>query len=262
VELAYKNEGDLGIVAMNSRANQKTLSFAAKPKPMAATYVLEQLRFITSTKGEKAQGRKTDIIKAMMVRCQSVEAKYLIRSLQGKLRIGTAQSTVLVSLAKAFVSCPSKASEEAKESEAETEDSDEPPEANKLRTQTNLSHEAKNELAVVAVKRSFSECPSLSILVTALLTKPLHELHRTCHLVAGVPVEPMLAKPTKGVDEVLKRLSGLEFIMEYKYDGERAQVHLLEDGTLKIFSRNSEDNSEKFPDLMENIRCADTMIVT
>ena len=254
VEQAYKTEGDLGIVAMSSRANQKTLSFAMKPKPMSAAYVLEQLKLITTTKGDKAQGRKVDIVKAMMVRCQGSEAKYLIRSLQGKLRIGTALSTVLVSLAKAFVTTSTSKSSLLVD-DAKEEDSDlEPPEAAKLRLCSNMSQDARVELAVVALKRAFSECPSLSVLVTALLEKPIHRLYQKCHLVAGVPVEPMLAKPTKGVDEVLKRLSGLEFIMEYKYDGERAQVHLLEDGTLKIFSRNSEDNSEKYPDLMENVR--------
>lgn len=251
VEQAYKNEGDLGTVALSSRASQRTISFAAKPKPMSVVYVLEQLRLITNTKGEKAQGRKVDIIKAMMTRCQGTEAKYLIRSLQGKLRIGTAEQTVLVSLSKAFVLTPTvTAAEDNEEESTQTE----PPEALKLRTSPKMATESKIECAIAAVKRAFSECPNLSVLVDALLKKPLHLLYQSCHLVSGIPVAPMLAKPTKGIHEVLKRLSGLEFIMEYKYDGERAQVHLLEDGTLKIFSRNSEDNTEKYADMIEIIR--------
>ena len=109
VEEDYEKEGDLGTVALLSRNSQKTLSFAAKPKPLLAIRVLEMLRAITRTKGEKAQSRKVEIIKGIMVKCQGSEAKYIVRALQGKLRIGTAEQTVLVALAHAIALSPAPA---------------------------------------------------------------------------------------------------------------------------------------------------------
>lgn len=332
VEAAYKSVGDLGIVALESRSKQGTLGFSAKPKPLTARLVLDELRNITRTTGGKSMDRKVGIIKKMMISCQGTEAKYLVRALQGKLRIGLAAQTVLVSLAQAFVHCMKllpfyAASDPSGEDPSSTalavhEDADEPPtkkrrvvvddsesdndgqdtsvsvsvtvdaavnqptpspltllekicknnepaEAKALRLAVwALKHNKKSssplykssdqmcELAVIAVKRAFSECPNSSLIVAALLARPLYELHKQCKLSTGIPVAPMLAKPSKKVSDVLKRLEGQLFTMEYKYDGERAQVHLLNDGkaTVKIFSRNSEDNSLKYPDLGDIVR--------
>lgn len=73
----------------------------------------------------------------------------------------------------------------------------------------------------------------------------------------GVPLKPMLAKPTKSISEVLDRFEGREFSCEYKYDGERAQIHYIPSqsgkgkGEVKVYSRNSEDMSKRYPDIVE-----------
>lgn len=96
------------------------------------------------------------------------------------------------------------------------------------------------------------------------LLVPLWEMHKHCSLTPGVPVEPMLAKPTKSVQEVLKRLEGQRFTLEYKYDGERVQVHQTEDGGVKCFSRNLLDTSDKFPEVPGFVRaaCEDTGVTS
>ncbi|XP_022755570.1 DNA ligase 1-like isoform X4 [Durio zibethinus] len=107
--------------------------------------------------------------------------------------------------------------------------------------------------AAKIVKQIFSILPVYDKIVPALLTGGVWDLPKTCNFTPGVPVGPMLAKPTKGVAEIINKFQDMDFVCEYKYDGERAQIHFMENGSVEIYSRNAEWNTGKFPDVVAAI---------
>lgn len=74
-----------------------------------------------------------------------------------------------------------------------------------------------------SIKQAFCEFPDYGQVIRDLLEvgDQHHKLKDKCHIRVGIPVKPMLAKPTKGVQIVLQRFQGIEFTVEYKYDGFR-----------------------------------------
>ena len=61
----------------------------------------------------------------------------------------------------------------------------------------------------------------------------------------------MLAKPTRGIADILSRFDGKRLTCEYKYDGLRGQVHYF-DGNIQIFS-NILLNNVKFVEVSESM---------
>ncbi len=71
----------------------------------------------------------------------------------------------------------------------------------------------------------------------------------------GIPIKMMLAHRAQDLKEIFLKV-GRPAAFEYKYDGERAQIHVFKDGTVKIFSRHLEDITAQYPDIVEGIRKA------
>ena len=111
--------GDLGLVAAKSRSNQPTMF---KPKPLTVRGVLEGLMGIATVSGDGSQGRKVAGIKKLLSAADASlagkgskgiditkdkggasETKFIVRFLEGKLRLGLAEKTVIVGLAHAMV---------------------------------------------------------------------------------------------------------------------------------------------------------------
>lgn len=65
----------------------------------------------------------------------------------------------------------------------------------------------------------------------------------------GIPLHPTLGSPTRSLDEIYDRLGDLSFAAEYKYDGQRAQIHCKRNNSgnvdVHVFSRHLEDMTTK-----------------
>ncbi|KAG2520841.1 hypothetical protein JM18_006911 [Phytophthora kernoviae] len=151
----YHKEGDLGKVAQNARSKQHTLSFAAikpasaKPSVLSVQHVYNQFVKIAKMTGNNSQQQKCSVIKGLLVKCQKEKksqgkdaqsaegAKYIIRGLQGKLRIGLAEKSILMALTYAFM------------------------------TEKDQKDKEKQQNALAYVKKAFAECPSYNALVAA-----------------------------------------------------------------------------------------------
>ncbi|KAJ1869530.1 ATP-dependent DNA ligase Cdc17 [Coemansia sp. RSA 990] len=221
--------GDLGTVVMRGKSNQRTMF---KPKPLTVTKVFTTFKEIAMTSGSSSIQKKSGLITGLLASCSDIEAKYLIRSLEGRLRIGLAESTVQTALAHA-----SLIYETGSEDELQGEDF---------------------QQATENLKQVLSEFPMYDKVIESIYEHGISDVANHCMLTPTLPVKPMLAKIEKAADDVLRRFEGRPFTCEYKYDGERSQIHYVReaDGSEQcvIFSRNAENNTGKYPDIARAVK--------
>ena len=166
------------------------------------------MREIAQISGNSSQQKKCDLIKGLFVSCDSIEARYLMRSLTGKLRNGLGEQSIISALAHACATTPPMMSSDEKQVIDRFE---------KMRSADQLDEVKKKlEKAAQTVKNAYYQCPSYDRVIGAIISHGLENLDDHCRLTPGVPLRPMLAYPTKGIQEVLKRFDNIEFTCEYK----------------------------------------------
>lgn len=230
--------GDPGDVAFEAKKKQ---SFTLrKPKPLTIKAVYQSLVKIANSSGQGSVEQKQRIVDRLLQDARGgEESRYIVRTLCQHLRIGAVKTTMLIALSRAFLLSR-------------------PPGADfPVRNQKELASMKKEELAEVyaraeeIVKACFARRPNYNDLVPVMLEIGVcEELLIRCGLTLHVPLRPMLGSITRDLAEMLTKLDGREFACEFKYDGQRAQIHCDDRGKVTIFSRHLELMTDKYPDLV------------
>eukprot|EP01080_Neovahlkampfia_damariscottae_P002423 gene2423-3134_t len=212
--------GDLGSVAEQAKMTQRTL---IKMKNLSIQDVYNGFKYISSSSGKSSQKKKIDKIQSLLISGRECEPLFLVRSLQSKLRIGLGEETVLTSISHSIIL------------------------TNKEIINIEELKKSEEELKIV-----YSQLPNYDKIIKELLKSGFKNLKKECNLSSGIPVKPMLAKRATQVSELFDKFGDGLFTCEYKYDGERAQIHLNNE-KITIFSRNLENNTSKYPDILNII---------
>ncbi|KAF8026859.1 hypothetical protein BT93_F3373 [Corymbia citriodora subsp. variegata] len=221
----YNKLGDLGDVAQECRQTQ---TFLAPPPVLLIKDVFSVLKKISFQTGSGSNIRKKSLIVSLMRSCREMEMKFIVRTLVRNLRIGAMMRTVLPAFAQAVVMNSS------------LEDT-----SQKLEKIQSLS---------ASILEAYNVLPSLDLIIPSLMKEGIEFSSLHLSMIPGLPIKPMLAKITNGCPSVLKLFESRAFTCEYKYDGQRAQIHKLADGSIRIFSRNGDETTSRFPDLIAIIK--------
>ena len=214
-ELA-RSSGDLGDTA-ESLLRQRSGPPGPGTGELSVTGVYDALQAIAGSTGEGSQEEKVRRLRELLDAGTPLEAKYIVRLVLGKLRLGVKEMTLLDALADAF------------------------------RGETGFKE------ARAAAEAAFNVSSDLGEIAERMAEHGVEGL-RGITAQVGKPIRPMLAEREASLEDVLERMDG-SCALEYKYDGLRLQAHVpstrgAKAGTVRLFSRRLEDVSSQFPEIL------------
>lgn len=260
IKRLWNSSGDPGDVAFEAKSNVRTL---VPHPPLLVAGVYDALLKIAAARGQGAARQKQTVVERLLVAAKGEEIRFLARTLSMNLRVGAVRTTLLTALARAVVLTP--AADLATPVPAESPFGGVQdilarivplPENAKKKSVIDPARAELGDLfasAEALMKRTYVQHPNYATIVDALREAGLDGLAERVPLTIGVPLHPTLGSPTRSLDEIYERLHDLPFTAEFKYDGQRAQIHARrQDGKVEvsIFSRHLENMTSKYPDIV------------
>ncbi|NAZ12828.1 MAG: ATP-dependent DNA ligase [Desulfurococcales archaeon] len=217
VENLYKKLGDLGRVAENlkirkTQSTALTRFISSSEKKLTVSDVHSTLVKIARMTGEGSRDLKIRTFVGLLQQASPKEAKYIVRFVEGRLRLGVGDATIIEALAVAL---------------------------------------GGGESSKPVIEKAYNIRADLGEIGRILIREGIEKIKIITPSI-GIPVRPMLAERLSDPREILDKVGG-KGIAEFKYDGERAQIHKKDDNVI-IFSRRLENISHQYPDVIEMSR--------
>jgi DNA ligase-1 len=208
----FKRTGDLGLVMeeMAKTRKQRTLF----QKELTVEMVFENMQKIAGMGGKGSQERKFHLISELISSAKPKEAKYIVRTAIGDLRIGVAEGVLRDAIVMAFLN---KGGKELKDLKEETG----------------------------ALEWAWFVRPDYGEIAGIAKESGIEGL-RKVKLELGKPYHVLLAEKSPGLKEALEAFE--HPVLEYKYDGARVLIHKKGE-QIWLYTRRLENVTKQFPEL-------------
>lgn len=249
INAVLKKTGDIGkaFYILKEKMPQKSdmtrfLEKHLNTQDLTITDVHAALIRIAGMSGQDSQGDKITALSTLIGKCDPLEAKYIGRFVDGKMRLGANDLTMIEAIAR-LVATPSRVRGSAMASGQQVA----PPSPDQDSEEIKAEQSKNREI----IERAYNIYPDLGhVIKTALLEgiEPLKQFKPQIN----IPIRSMLAQRLDTLEEFPAK-HGDTFSCEYKLDGERMQAH-KRGNDVTLFSRRQEIITSQFPDAVEYIK--------